>query len=586
MQDTPNQRRLAAILAADVVSYTKLVEQDTDGTVTAWKSARDDVIKPLVGKNSGRIIKFTGDGFLVEFPSVQDAVSCAIALQIQLVLNPLNFRMGINVGDITDDGGDVHGEGVNIAARLEALAEPGGVCISGDVYNQVLNRIDAVFNDMGEQEVKNVSRPVRVYSIASDARTTTETSVNKPQENDARPSIAVLPFDNMSGDPEQEYFSDGITEDIITELSRFSWLLVIARSSSFHYKGRLPNIRDVGRELNVQYVLEGSLRRSANRVRINAQLIDAEAGDHIWAERFDRELEDVFAVQDEVTERVVSTVAGSLMRPSERRSSRKHPSNLTAYELLLRGKEHFQRNTKPENLLAREYFLKAIELTPEYGLAHTWLGWTHFYDHELGWSDDSDKSSVLGLSSIRRAAELDPLDAWAQAGLAYGYSYSRQYDLAETHIEKALKLNPNDADILALKGLLLTFFGRLNDSIEALERARLRNPFALDWYLWCLGIALYTSGKYERAITAWREMPHIPTEVYACLAASYAQIGQLTDAQECLAEFHQRCQNEFANYPQEDREEWQRYWIKSFPYQNTEHLDHLLDGLRKAGLPV
>jgi tetratricopeptide (TPR) repeat protein len=253
---------------------------------------------------------------------------------------------------------------------------------------------------------------------------------------------------------------------------------------------------------------------------------------------------------------------------------------------VLRGKEHFQRNSKPENVLAREHYLKAIELAPEYGLAYTWLGWTHFYDYELGWSDDPSKSSTLGLSSVRRAAELDPLDAWAQAGLAYSYTYSRQYDFAEMHIEKALKLNSNDADILALKGLTLTLLGRLADGIEALEMARLRNPFALDWYLWCLGVALYTSGKYERAIAAWREMPNTPTEVFACLAASYAQIGQLDDAQKCLAEFHQRSQKELANYPQEDREEWQRYWFQSFPYKNAEHLDHLLDGLRKAGLPV
>jgi len=292
------QRRLAAILAADVAGYTRLVELDTDGTVAAWKSARDNVIKPLVDKKSGHIIKFTGDGFLVEFPSVQDAVFCAITLQAQLTSSPLDFRMGINVGDIVDDGGDVHGEGVNIAARLEALAEPGGICVSGDVYNQVRNRIEADFRDMGEKEIKHVSQPVRVYAIGVSERGPSESPV--PEIPD-KPSIAVLPFDNMSGDPEQEYFSDGITEDIITELSRFQSLFVIARNSSFAFKGEAIDITDVAKKLGVQYVVEGSVRKASNRVRITAQLIEASTGNHLWAERYDRDLADIFDVQDEVS---------------------------------------------------------------------------------------------------------------------------------------------------------------------------------------------------------------------------------------------------------------------------------------------
>jgi adenylate cyclase len=266
------QRRLAAILAADVAGYTRLVELDTDGTVAAWKSARDNVIKPLVDKKSGHIIKFTGDGFLVEFPSVQDAVACAITLQEELRSSSLNFRMGINVGDITDDGGDVHGEGVNIAARLEALAEPGGICISGDVYNQVRNRIGAVFKDMGEQEVKHVSRPVSVFAINPTNQKTSDHLISPTPALPATPSIAVLPFVNMSGDPEQEYFSDGITEDIITALSRISGLLVIARNSTMVYKDKAVDVKKVALEQGVQHVLEGSVRKSGNRIRVTAQL--------------------------------------------------------------------------------------------------------------------------------------------------------------------------------------------------------------------------------------------------------------------------------------------------------------------------
>jgi adenylate cyclase len=286
------------------------VELDTDGTVAAWKSARDNVIKPLVDKKSGHIIKFTGDGFLVEFPSVQDAVACAITLQVELRSSFLNFRIGINVGDITDDGGDVHGEGVNIAARLEALAEPGGICISGDVYNQVRNRIDAVFKDMGEQEVKHVSRPVSVYAINPPEQKMSDHITPPTSALPDKPSIAVLPFDNMSGDPEQEYFSDGITEDIITELSRFRSLFVIARNSSFAFKGQAIDITEIGKKLGVKFVVEGSVRKAGDRIRITAQLIETSTGNHLWAERYDRDLTDIFAVQDEVAAQIVTMVPG------------------------------------------------------------------------------------------------------------------------------------------------------------------------------------------------------------------------------------------------------------------------------------
>jgi len=324
---------------ADVAGYTRLVEEDTDGTVAAWTAARADVIDPAIGAHSGHIVKFTGDGFLAEFSSVQGAVNCAIDLQRDLAASPLGFRIGVSLGDVIDDGTDIHGEGVNIAARIEALAEPGGICVSGDVYNQVRNRIDATFTDMGEHTVKHVSSPVRVYrwvEVASDTIPGEANPDDVPALPD-KPSIVVLPFTNMSGDPEQEYFSDGITEDIITELSRFRSLFVIARNSSFHYKGQSPRVQDVGHELGIHYVVEGSVRKAGNRVRITAQLVEAESGNHLWAERYDRDLENIFDVQDEVVQEIAASVPGQLNVAAMDRARRGPAESLSAYDCLLRG---------------------------------------------------------------------------------------------------------------------------------------------------------------------------------------------------------------------------------------------------------
>ena len=401
-----------------------------------------------------------------------------------------------------------------------------------------------------------------------------------------KPSIAVLPFLNISSDPDQEYFADGVTEDIITELSRFRWFLVIARNSSFHYKGQSPRVQDVGRELGVHYVVEGSVRKVENRVRITAQLIDSTNGTPLWAERYDRELNDIFEVQDEVAQAIVSTVAGKLAISGLSPSKRQHPNNLSAYELVIRAKEHLHHYTKSENALARDLFRRATELDPEYALAHVWLGWTHFFDFELGWSDDPEQSSSLGLSCVKRGVDLDSTDAWAQAGLAYGLIYRRQFDLAKVHLERAIKLNPNDADILSQAGLFLSYLGNHKEGVRLLEMARRRNPFGSHWYLWNLGIALYGANRHSEAVAAWSEMSNTPTEIYACLAAAYAQLGQMDEAKKRMATFLERGKDELADFPTGDKEGWLRYWFKSFPYRDPKDLDHLLDGLRKAGLPI
>ena len=368
MAEREVQRRLAAILAADVAGYTRLMEQDTEGTVAAWQDARDDVIEPTISKHSGRTVKLTGDGFLAEFPTVQEAVRCAMEMQDALADSSLDFRMGVNMGDIVDDGRDIHGEGVNVAARIEALADVGGISISGSVYEQVRNRIEASYEDRGEHEVKNVSAPVRVFAIrlvgSVEVASTPAVVIND------KPSIAVLPFDNLSGDPEQEYFSDGITEDFITALSHIRQFYVIARNTTFTYKGQAVDVQTVAKDLDVQYVLEGSVRKAENRVRISAQLIDGDTGKHLWAEKYDRKLEDIFAVQDEITLTVVGAIEPELAKAEQRRATSKKPEILDAWDCYHQGMWLWQTMGKDNIAEARQLFERAMELDPNFGPAY------------------------------------------------------------------------------------------------------------------------------------------------------------------------------------------------------------------------
>src|SRR5947209_8595258 len=362
------ERRLTAILAADVAGYSRLMGQDEAGTLSRLRAHRRELIDPKIAEHKGRIVKTTGDGLLVEFPSVVEAVACAVAVQRGMaernVSSPQDqrivFRVGINLGDIIVDGEDIHGDGVNVAARLEALAEPGGVCVSGTVRDHIGDRLDITFDDMGEQSLKNIARPVRVYAVrlANVARTPT-VSLSESQTVLAlpdKPSIAVLPFQNMSGDPEQEYFADGMVEEIITALSRVRWFFVIARNSTFTYKGHAVDVKQVGRELGVRYVLEGSVRKSGNRLRITAQLVEAETGNHLWAERYDRDVSDIFAVQDEITERVVAAIEPELYTAEQVRSQSKPPDSLDAWECVIRALSCIGQGTQDENTEAEALF--------------------------------------------------------------------------------------------------------------------------------------------------------------------------------------------------------------------------------------
>lgn len=569
------QRRLAAILAADVAGYTRLVELDTDGTVAAWKSARDNVIKPLVDKKSGHIIKFTGDGFLVEFPSVQDAVACAITLQEELRSSSLNFRMGINVGDITDDGGDVHGEGVNIAARLEALAEPGGICISGDVCNQVRNRIDAVFKNMGEQEVKHVSRPVSVYAIKPPEQKMSNHITPPTSALPGKPSIAVLPFDNMSGDPEQEYFSDGITEDIITELSRFRSLFVIARNSSFAFKGQSIDITEVGKKLGVQFVVEGSVRKAGERIRISAQLIETNTGKNLWAERYDRNLDDIFEVQDEVVTQIVTKVPGHVGMANRAQAERKPVQDMSAYDLVLRAENILNRNLgSPEG----EKLLKqALEIEPTYVRAHAML--STFYAYSIFTRGlNVDEATALARTHAEMALKLDPNDPLVHAQLADSYLLVGEHALASHHIDKAIALNPNDYLVMALAAEVKAFLGDYQEAVKWANRALLSDPYSVDAFREAFFDAHYIGGQYELALEqliGWQDhSPHIFLEK----AAALAQLDRMEEADEAMQQFEK-------NRP----DGWNMAEViraHAKMCAKPEDAERWIEGYRKAGLDV
>jgi adenylate cyclase len=372
-------RRLAAILAADVAGYSRLIGADEGGTLERLRALRRELLDPKIAEYRGRLVKTTGDGLLVEFGSVVDALRCAVELQREMTgrnvgVPPdkrIEFRIGINMGDIVVEDGDIFGDGVNVAARLEALAKPGGICVSARVQEDAAGKLDLVFDDLGEQQLKNITRQVRVFRVVTGKKPVAAPAPPLPD----KPSIAVLPFQNISGDPEQEYFADGMVEDITTALSRLRWFFVIARNSSFAYKGRAIDVKQIGRELGVRYVLEGSVRKGGNRLRITAQLVEAETGNHVWAERYDRDVGDIFAVQDEITERVVAAIEPELYAAENIRSQRKPPESLDAWECVIRALSLINQGTREVNAEAERLCRRAIAIAPAYGQAHSLLAW-------------------------------------------------------------------------------------------------------------------------------------------------------------------------------------------------------------------
>jgi TolB-like protein len=574
------ERRLAAILAADVVGYSRLMEVDEAGTLTTLKARRKGVLEPLVAKHHGRIFKITGDGVLVEFASAVNAVQCAVDLQEGMAAanadlladRHIVLRIGVNLGDVMVEDNDLYGDGVNIAARLEALAEPGSILLSGTAQEYVRKKLKVGFDDLGLQTLKNIMEPVRTYRVAGTQVATSaisEAAIDKP-------SIAVLPFTNMSGDPEQEYFSDGITEDIITELSRFRELFVIARHSSFAFKGKAVTVQQVGRELGVRYVLEGSVRRVGTRVRITAQLVDARTGAHIWAERADREIGDLFVMQDEVTERIVATIAHRLEKTEQARAARKRPDAMRAHDYVLRAWA-IVAETSEANQESRALYEKALALEPTNMLALTGLAWTYVIDWESRWSNPADAALEHAYKLARQALSLDSTDYQAHLLFASVQKLRKQFAEALVHYEHAVAMNSNDANGLAHMGGLLVALGRFSEALDWFQKAVRLNPLHPAWYLYGIGEAHYGARQYEQAIAPLRAaVNRFPTYITPRrhLAAAYAQMGRLDEARAEVAAIRKL-----------DPSVCLAMYRERICYEKIADLNHYLDGLRKAGLP-
>jgi TolB-like protein/Flp pilus assembly protein TadD len=568
------ERRLAAILAADVVGYSRLMEVDEAGTLAALKSRRRDVLDPLVARHQGRIFKVAGDGVLVEFASAVNAVQCAVDLQHGMAatngdqpeVRHIVLRIGVNLGDVMVEGSDLYGDGVNIAARLETMAEPGGILVSGTAYDHIKSKVKVGFDDLGAQTLKNIAEPVRAYRVTGTpviAAPTTKVATDKP-------SIAVLPFTNMSGDVEQEYFSDGITEDIITELSRFRSLFVIARNSSFQYRDKAVDVRRVAQELGVQYVVEGSVRRMANRVRITAQLVDTASGNHMWSERYDRALDDIFAVQDEVVRTIVATLEGRVAATVAEHARRKPTGHLGAYECILRGIRHLRGYGPDDNKRAVELFQQAMDLDPSYALARAYRAFADVVMH--GYADTPRSILANALSLARSAVEMSDDDGRCHWILGLIHAYGGNPRAAELHYQRAISLNPNDANALATSGIALAWLGRADEGITRIHEAMRLNPYHPDWYWADLGMALYAARRYSDAVEAFGRSAAQGPWSLSRIAACYAQMNRLEDAAAAIAEVL-RQQPDFS-VAKSRHGVW-----------NPVEAEHVREGLRKAGLP-
>jgi adenylate cyclase len=586
--DVPGpERRLAAVFAADMVGYSRLMEADELGTLARLKTHRIELIDPAITKNRGRIIKTTGDGMLVEFHSVVDAVLCAAEVQRRMARRNadvaparwMQFRIGINLGDVIVDGNDIFGDGVNVASRLEVLAESGGICVSGAVRDQVGDRLeDMSFEDLGDQTVKNIVRPIRVFRIRldPDSRVAPDQARNAAAPTVARkPSIAVLPLVNMSGDPEQEFFADGLTEDIITELSRFHDLLVISRNSSFVYKGKAVKVQEVAKEFAVDYVLEGSVRKAGDRIRVTVQLIDAEADRHVWAERYDRELADIFAIQDEMTRAIVATLPGRVEAAAHDRVKRKPTDNMAAYECVLAAKVLHHRSTREDNAEAQRLLERAIALDPNYAHAHAWracvLGQTWVYS----WCADRDATFEQLAVELEIALKLDDNDSDVHRILAALNLNREDHDKAAYHQERALALNPNYDLVVVQQGELLTWLGRPEEGIDWIKKAMRLNPYHPERFWSHLGRACYCAEKYAEAAEAFSRITRPDHTHHAFLAATFAQMGNAVAAAAHAAEVLKREPN-----------------FSAATYLTTQHYKREVDrerhaaGLLKAGLPA
>ncbi len=631
MDPAGTERRLAAILIADVVGYSRLMAEDDAGTIQTLTAYRS-LITSLVGDHHGRVVDSPGDNLLAEFPNALDAVQCAV--EIQGVLRVRNqslaenrrmlFRIGVHLGDITAEGDRVYGDGVNIAARLEGLAQSGGICISSSVRDQIRQRLDVALEDLGDQDVKNIAEPVRVFRVAMPGEAASELppssrrvprsaaavavvlvlvaaavafwSVYDPAELRpvprtaqplpgfrGAPAIAVLPFDNLSGDPDQEYFADGITEDLITRLSYTQWLPVVARNSTFVYKGKAADVKQVGQELGARYIIEGSVRRSDDTVRITAQLNDATTGRHLWAKQYDRDFRDLFALQDEIVDEILKAIDPSLKRAERERAMRKDPQSLDAWDLVQRGLAHARKFTKGDNRQARDYYQQAVALDPLWAEAHAFVAWTHMVDIGAAWTDSRDDSLAELRAWSERAVEADRQNSFAQLMSGRAHQLSSEWDQAIQAYESAIRLNPSNANARQYLGQALTSAGRSQEAIPVLEDAlRLSARRDMSDLLTALARAHFASREYEAGVARGREAIPWAREKsvgfavvnYLTLAANYSELGRDDEAQAAV-------QKVLLVVP-----ELSLAGVRlGLSYTDPDLAERAVDALRKAGLP-
>ena len=579
------ERRLAAILAADVVGYSRLIGADETGTLTALRALRKELVEPTLKRHRGRIVKLMGDGLLAEFASVVDAVSAAVEIQEAVPDRSANMpqdqrialRIGVNIGDVAVEDGDLFGDGVNVAARLQEIAEPNGVAISEGAHRELRGKLNLPFSDAGERILKNITEPVRSWFWPP---TSTITAVSKTTPSPAlpdKPSVAVLPFANMSGDPDQEYFADGISEDIITSLSKLSQLLVIARNSSFTYKGKAVNVSDVAEELGVRYVIEGSVRKVGNRVRITAQLIDGGTDAHLWAERFDRDLTDIFTVQDEVTQEIVSAMAVKLTGDERIRLKSKGTDNLEAYDYVLRSREQHRLYSKEGNAQAQALLKRAIELDPNYATAHAHLSTSQAINYANQWNETAGQALENAYEIAQKAIALDEIDPWGHLAMGFACLWKRQHDQAIAEFERAISLEPNFAAAHNGLGNAYHYAGNSEKAIELIDFGIRLDPYYPDVRLHWLALANFQLGRYEEAAELLKRRLILKpnTDISrVLLAATHGHLGQIDEAKLQWAEVLRIN----PDYSLEHRRQ-------TLPYKDPTEFDRIDEGLRKAGLP-
>jgi adenylate cyclase len=623
------KRKLAAIFSADVAGYSRLMGEDEAATVRILATYRE-VMTALIKQHRGRVVDSPGDNLLAEFASVVDAVQCAVAVQKELQVRNaelpenrrMEFRIGINLGDVIEEEGRIYGDGVNIAARLEALAHPGGICVSKTAFDHIESKLPLGYEYLGEQSVKNIQKPVGAYRVLMEPRVTVAERIEKekavplwrrkviltggaalvlviiaaliwdfyssrpsvkPASVDRmayplpdKPSIAVLPFVNMSGDPEQEYFSDGITEEIITALSKIERLFVIARNSTFTYKGKSVDVQKVGKELGVRYILEGSVRKSGDKVRITAQLVDAITGKHLWAERYDRGLKDIFAVQDEITKKIITALQVKLTEGEQARLYGQATDDLEAYLKMLQAREHFSRMNKQGSMRARELAKEAIELDPEYAGPYVILALTHMMDLWFKFTESPQESMKLAVGAAEKALALDDSDPGTFFGLCMLYIMQRRHDKAIAAAERAVALSPSGATAHSSLGTALSYAGRQEEAIVFFKKAISLNPFPPSTYFRNLGSAYRMAGQYEKAVKEYKKaLQQTPDDLFTHLglAVAYISLGREEEARTEAAEV-------FRIHPGFSLE----HFAKTLPYKNQSDIDCVISSLRKAGL--